>query len=167
MRFTKLLGTALVAGAVVIGAAAQPALADSPHFVQASAATNGSGNLVVSFKEAGLGNNQLINYTASADATALYGCINKGQNHPQARNKEAVSAPVSASGSFSSGQNGQVTASLTLSAPTVQPPLTCPDDMTVALLQVTWTNVGISDNTNNVSRSIPGTFTYSNKNVRF
>jgi hypothetical protein len=135
--------------------------------VRASAATDGSGNLVVSWKEAGLGNNQNIDYTARADATALYGCINRGQNHPQAKNKEAASGPVSASGTFNSGQNGQITASLTLSPPVVQPPLTCPDDMTVALLRVTYSNVSVADTTNNITQPISGSFTYSNTNVRF
>jgi hypothetical protein len=166
MNVKKLLAISAVAGVIMAGAAAGPAFADSPHFVQASAATDGSGNLVVSFKEAGLGNNQLINYTASADATALFGCINKGGNHPQASNKESFSGPVTATGTFSSGKNGQVTASLTISPPG-QGQLTCPDDMTVALLQVTYTNVAIGDTTNNVKASIPGTFTYTNKNVRF
>ena len=167
MRFKKLLATSAVAGVIVVGASAGAALATSPHFVSASASTDGSGNLVVSWKEAGLGNNQNINYTASADASALYGCINKGQNHPQARNKEAASGPVSASGTFNSGRNGQITASLTVAPPLTQPALTCPDDMSVALLQVTYTNVSITDTTTPVSQSISGTFTYSNKNVRF
>ena len=62
--------------------------AQSPHFLSA--------------KEAGLGNNALISYTASADATATYACINGGGNHPKATNKETVSGLVSASGTFSS-----------------------------------------------------------------
>jgi len=36
----------------------------------------------LSAKEVGLGNNALISYTASADATATYACINGGGNHP-------------------------------------------------------------------------------------
>jgi hypothetical protein len=56
----------------------------------------------LSAKEAGLGNNALISYTASADATATYVCINGGGNHPKATNKGTVSGLVSASGTFSS-----------------------------------------------------------------
>jgi hypothetical protein len=79
------------------------AFAQSAHFLSASASGPYSdGNLIVSFKEAGLCNNALISYTASADATATYACINGGGNHPKATNKETVSGPVSASGTFSS-----------------------------------------------------------------
>jgi hypothetical protein len=41
-------------------------------------------------KEAGLGDNQLVDYVASADASATYACINGGGKHPQAQNKETV-----------------------------------------------------------------------------
>ena len=60
------------------------ALAQSPHFIRASATLNNDGTLTVSWKEAGLGNNQLISYTASADATATYVCVNRGGANPSA-----------------------------------------------------------------------------------
>src|SRR5262250_71001 len=94
--------------------AAPAALAVSPHFVSASATVNADGSLTVSFKEAGLGDNVLISYTASADATATYVCVNKGGANPSAANKTTVSGPVSASGQFSSGKNGSISESLTL-----------------------------------------------------
>jgi hypothetical protein len=150
---------------VVTGALA-PAYAVSPHFVRASAAPDGNGNLVVSFKEAGLGNNQSVDYVASAQATALFGCVNKGGNHPQAKNKESFSGPVTASGTFQSGQNGQITASLTLTPPGTGQ-LECPDDMVVTLLQVTYTDVSVTDTTNDVTANVAGTFTYTNTKVRF
>jgi hypothetical protein len=85
------------------------------HFVQASAQLNSdTGQLTVSFKEAGLGESVLINYTASADATATYHCVNNGGQCPNAANKQTVQGPVSGSGAFASGKNGQVTASLTI-----------------------------------------------------
>src|SRR2546421_11818935 len=84
MNIKKLVVISAVAGDVLAGASA-PAFANSPHFVNASASLNANHELVVSFKEAGLGN-EVTNITASASATALWGCINCGQNHPQARN---------------------------------------------------------------------------------
>jgi hypothetical protein len=140
--------------AVAITAVAGAAYATSPHFVSASDAINDLGDLVVSFKEAGLGTNQLIAYTAAADGTAQYACINKGGNHPQASNKETVSGPVSATGAFSSGKNGQVTASLT-----VDPPgpgnFSCPSGQSFVLASVSYTDVSITDTTNGVSESLP------------
>jgi hypothetical protein len=44
----------------------------SPHFVSASVS---GANVVVSFKDAELGDNQLITYEATADATATYVCL--------------------------------------------------------------------------------------------
>ena len=109
-----LLVVPLAVAALVIWAPA--AFATSPHFVSASARVSDT-NLVVSFKEAGLGSNQLINYTANADASATYVCVNKGGANPSAQNKTTVQGPVSANGAFDSGKNGNVTASLTLGPP--------------------------------------------------
>ena len=94
----------------------QPAQAVSPHFIFATGEVSGA-NLVVEFKEAGLGTNQQITYMATADGTATYVCVNGGNKNPSASNKTTVSGPVSATGTFSSGKNGQVTASLTLNPP--------------------------------------------------
>lgn len=142
----------------ILALSAQAAFADSPHFISASASgPNSAGNLIVSFKEAGLGNNQLITYVANADATATYACINGGGNHPKATNKEAVSGPVSATGTFSSGKNGTISQSLTLSPPSAGS-FACPSGQRLVLAFVSYTNVAITDTTNGVTESIPGTF---------
>jgi hypothetical protein len=135
---------------------AQQALAQNPHFVSASARLSGS-NLIVSFKEAGLGANQLINYVASADATATYVCVNRGGGNPSASNKTTVSGPVSATGTFSSGKNGQITESLTINPPGPGS-FSCPPGQSRELAQVVYTNVAITDTTNNVREPIEGTF---------
>jgi hypothetical protein len=132
--------------------AAPAALAVSPHFISASGTLNGDGSLTVKFKEAGLGTNQLINYALTADATATYVCVNKGGANPSASNKTTVSGPVSATGSFSSGKNGNVTASLTVSPPPSD--ITCPPGQSLQLASVSYTNVVLTDTTNNVSISL-------------
>jgi hypothetical protein len=141
--------------------AAPAALADSPHFVAAGGTVNGDGSLTVNFKEAGLGDNQLINYTASANATATYVCVNKGGGNPSAANKTTVSGPVSASGSFNSGKNGNITASLTLGPPAAPPPsdFACPPGQKgPQLAQVSYTGVSLTDTTNGIPAPISGTF---------
>lgn len=147
------------AGAAIImfGLLAQSVFAANPHFVSASANLASNGNLIVQFKEAGLGNNQNINEVASADSTAEYACINKGGKHPQATNKETVSGPVTASGNFSSGRNGQINGSLTLTPPGPGS-FSCPNGQKLVLASVSYTNVTITDTTNNVSANIAGTF---------
>jgi hypothetical protein len=129
--------------------AAAPALAVSPHFISASGTLNANGSLTVKYKEAGLGTNQLINYTLTADATATYVCVNRGGANPSAQNKTTVSGPVSASGSFSSGKNGNVTASLTVSPPPSD--ISCPPGQTLELASVSYTNVTLTDTTNGIS----------------
>lgn len=150
------MAATLISTLAVLSITALPSLAANPHFVSASASLSGK-NLVVSFKEAGLGDNQLISYLATANATAQYACFNGGGKHPQATNKEQVSGPVSAGGTFSSGKNGQISESLTI-APPGPGSFSCPNGQRLVLTYVAYTNVQIADTTNNVVRQIPGTF---------
>jgi hypothetical protein len=148
----RILATAVMACALV-GLMSTAAVAVSPHFIFANGSLNNDGSLTVDFKEAGLGTNQLIDYSLTADATVTYVCVNKGGKNPSAQNKTTVSGPVSATGSFSSGKNGNVTASLT-----VDPPgpgdFSCPGGQSLQIAQVSYTNVVLTDTTNSVSISI-------------
>jgi len=156
MRKTLLkLGVALSTVLVILALGVSVALADSPHFNKASANLSG-GNLVVSFKESGLGNNQLITYVANADGTATYVCVNHGGGNPSASNKTTVAGPVSATGTFSSGKNGTISQSLTLSPPFKD--IGCPNGQTQQLAEASYTNVSITDTTNSVTESFSGTF---------
>lgn len=152
------LSSALSALVLVAWLGAGSALADSPHFNSSSVSgVNSSGNLVVSFKESGLGNNALITYVASADGVATYACINGGGNHPSASNKETVSGPVTASGTFSSGKNGTISQSLTLSPPSAGS-FSCPNGQKLVLAFVSYSNVALADTTNHVTVTFTGTF---------
>jgi len=156
MRRFAMLTICLLALATFLVTAAQ---AQSPHFIKTSASVQNNGNLTVSFKEAGLGSNVNIDYLASANGSATYGCINGGGNHPKATNKETVNGPVSAGGTFSSGQNGTISQSLTI-APPGPGNFSCPGGQTLLLGTVSYSNVSISDNTNSVSEVVgTGTFT--------
>jgi hypothetical protein len=130
------------------------ALAASPHFISAAGSIDqATGVLTCSWKEAGLGNNQLIDYRCSASATATYVCVNRGGANPSAANKTTITAPVSQTGTFSSGKNGQITASLL-----VQPPgsgsFSCPSGQSLELAQVSYSGVLLEDLTNGVSESL-------------
>ena len=151
------LSAMLVAALLTLALSVSAVFAVSPHFISASANLSGA-NLTVSFKEAGLGTNQLITYVASADATAVYVCVNNGGGNPSAKNKTQVSGPVSASGTFSSGKNGNVNASLTLNPPSAGS-FSCPSGQDLELASVSYTNVAISDTTNGITEPIAGTFT--------
>jgi hypothetical protein len=124
------------------------ALADSPHFISASSSLSGS-SLVCTFKEAGLGNLGFTNIkeTCSATATATYVCVNNGGNHPQAANKETITAPVTGGGNFPI-RNGQTTGTITVAAPGPGS-FSCPGGQTLALASVTYSNVQICDQLGN------------------
>src|SRR6266542_4318585 len=117
------------------------------HFFFANSSVADSGALVVNWDEAGLGQ-QTVNYTLAADATAIYACINGGDNHPKAANKETVQGQVSAGGTFTP-ENGRVQASLT-GGPLSAGGFTCPSGQRLVLAQVTYTNSVLTDTTNNV-----------------
>jgi hypothetical protein len=156
----KLLIVAVTTAAVV-AFSATAAFAQNPHFLRSSAGVDNSGNLVGSFRIAGLGNNETITVTLSADATAQYACFNNGGKHPSATNKETVTAPVSASGEFTSGKNGSVTG--TLSTPPPGPgDFTCPPGQTMVFTFVEYDNVSITADTAEgmISADVPGTFTF-------
>ena len=158
MKRMIVVSTILLAFATTFTAA--PAFAQSPHFVSTSGAAGANGELVVSFKEAGLGNGQTIDYSLSANASATYGCVNGGGNHPKATNKETVSGPVGASGSFTASRNGNISQSLTLIPPGPGSSFSCPGGQTLELGTVSYSDVEITDITNNISQAVgTGTFT--------
>jgi hypothetical protein len=126
----------LTAGAIGVPVA----WAGSPHFITVSASRAGN-SLTISGKEAGLGDEEQVNIVVSATAQ----CINGGGRHPKAENKESVSA-----GENVPVQNGKANFSLTVTA-TFQP--SCAPPMTLA-----FTNVTVTDTTNNVSANLTGTF---------
>ena len=143
-----------IAAVLAVGLFAQAAIAANPHFVRASATREGN-SLVVSFKEAGLGNNQTVTIQASASFTRTDSCVNKGGNVPSDPKKTVTQGTTSKSGSFTSDKNGSITGSLTLTTSTT---LQCPPGQRATLLSLSFSNVKVTDLTNNVSRSISGTF---------
>ena len=119
------------------------------HFLQCSKSQNGN-NLVISFREAGLGNGD-ITISASATAVANYACYNNGGKNPSAANKRTISQQVTVSSVFSP-KNGSVRGSLTLTPPGPGD-FSCPNGQTLRLDSVSYTDVTITDENNNVSCS--------------
>lgn len=156
MRTKKGIGVSLITLLVML-MAVSPVFAASPHFINSGASLTTSGNLVVSWKEAGLGNDVLISYVASADGSATYACINGGNKHPQASNKMTVDGPVSAAGTFSSGKNGGINGSLTLNPPSAGG-FSCPSGQRLVLASVSYSNVSLTDLTDGITLDIPGVF---------
>jgi hypothetical protein len=138
--------------AATLGFMAQAASATSgAHFFSATASVNNSGALVVSFDEAGVGQ-QTVDESLSANGSALYACINGGGNHPKAANKQLSNGPISASGTFAPTKNGRVTGSLSGGPPGST--LTCPSGQTFVLACVKYTDIVLTDTTNGVTADI-------------
>jgi hypothetical protein len=142
----------LVTATAAIGFMAQTASATSgAHFFSATASVDDNGALSVVWDEAGVGQQQ-VNYTLNATGSATYACINGGGNHPKATNKETVSAPIVATGTFNP-TNGRVHGSF--SAGPVSPgSFTCPSGQTLVLACVSYTGISLTDTTNGVTENI-------------
>lgn len=134
---------------------AVPAYADSPHFIKASASINGSGDLVCSFKEAGLGTTVTTEHVScSADATAVYQCFNNGGKHPRAGNKETVGGPVSGGGDFPV-RNGSATGTIIV-APPGPGDFACPSGQDLFLQSVSYTHILLTGSGDETA-PVPGT----------
>jgi hypothetical protein len=121
---------------------AAPAAAGNAHFVDDTVQAAREGDaLTVTGKIAGLGDEPQVHVVLTATAS----CINPGGQHPQAGNKETVTAE----GDFPV-QNGRAEFSLTVVA-VFQP--SCSPPMSVA-----FTDVTVSDVTSGISLGLPGVF---------
>jgi hypothetical protein len=139
-------------GVLALGATA--ALADSPHFLKATASVDASGNLLCTFKEAGLGNTvTTTNITCSANATAVYACINGGGNHPKAANKETVNGPVSGGGAFPV-RNGQTTGTISVGPPSAGD-FSCPSGQDLVLASVCYADVTLTGEGGDTATATP------------
>jgi hypothetical protein len=151
MKVIKSLAVAAIALVVAL-VVAGPASAVAAKFHSATGSVANNGALVVSFDERGLGN-ETINYLLTADATALYACINGGGKHPQAANKESFEDQVSG-GTSADPKNGRVVADIT-AGPLLAPTFQCPRGQGRVLAAVTYTNIVLTDVTNGTWVSVP------------
>jgi hypothetical protein len=149
-----LVAIAVVASASLFWTVAASATSGA-HFFSASGSVNDAGALVVSWDEAGVGQLQ-VNYVLHADSTAVYACINGGGNHPKASNKATVSGPLTSPSTGFLPQNGRVRGSISV-GPISAGSFSCPSGQTLVLASVSYTNIVLTDTTNNVSTSVPDT----------
>ena len=133
-------------------ALAAPPQTSGAHFKTATGSVNASGALVVSFDEAGVGTSS-ITYSLNADATAVYACINGGNNNPKAANKETINGDVTGGATFEP-KHGRVTGSVS-AGPISAGSFSCPSGQRLVLASVSYTNIVLTDTTNDVSIAVP------------
>ncbi len=154
----KLLPLAAAAAAAIsLAVSSTPASATSgAHFFKDTGASiNDNGALVVTIDEAGVGQSQ-VNYTLTANATAVWACLNGGGNHPKAANKETVSGQVSTAASFSP-INGRVMATMPPTGPLSPGAFSCPSGQTLVLASASYSDITLTDTTNGVTDNLGST----------
>jgi hypothetical protein len=128
--------------------------ADSPRFSRVSSSTDSSGNLLVSFRETGLGNTpNPVNYSLTGTASATYVCINGGGNHPKATNKATINSTFSVGAQFLP-ENGVVEATIESDVPGAGS-FSCPGGQRLELSCVTYSDILITDTDHDVSTDAP------------
>jgi hypothetical protein len=165
LRFTLVV---LGVGAAFLTFGVVGALAGFPHFTKvttsistsstgASASTTTAGAdptqafLNVSFQLAGVGANEGTVVQVTADASALYACINNGGRNPKAMNKRTIGAAVSAEGTFTSDRNGSFSGTLTTGPAPGPGDFTCSSGQTLVFASVTFSHIVITDVTDGIS----------------
>jgi hypothetical protein len=122
-----------------------PTIGNGAHFLFATSSVTAGGDLVINFKEAGLGNiDESVPIRVTGTASATYQWFNHGGNRPQGV-PFSVSEAIDVTLSFPV-QNGQVTGTFTIAAP--PPPadfLTHPHaDSWIAKFTVSYTNIALT-----------------------
>jgi hypothetical protein len=128
--------TGLITAGWLIACLTGLSYAGNPHFVEVTVSCDAN-SLTVEGKEAGLGDEPQVHIVITATAS----CINPGNHHPQAANKESVSA----AGDFPV-QNGRAMFTLTAFAdfqPECSPPMT-----------VVFDDIVVTDETSGISRHV-------------
>jgi hypothetical protein len=160
----------MAAAAAVIAGLASPAYANFPHFRDASvslasstAASAGLSatstasdptelpDLLYVWTEVGIGKPDVV-YTLETVATATFGCINSGSNHPKASNKVTITQPLKTTVDLPADKNGQISGNVVLDTGSVSPgDFSCPTGQTLVALSATFANNKITDTTNGVT----------------
>lgn len=159
---TRQFAALALAGVLALGfgiAPAAEAAGGNPHFLasKTSDSVDSAGNLAVSFKEAGLASGSVETIHVDATAIANWFCVNGGAHNPAATNKRTASSQVTASGTFTADQNGNVTGTLTAPQGGLQAPsdFSCPGGQSLKLGSVSYTSVSITDDTSGASLALP------------
>jgi hypothetical protein len=129
----------------------------APHFIgSAKASIDSLGALTVSWKEAGLGDSVNVDYTMTADASGQFQWFNHGGNKPQGQPFQFGPTTLQADGTFASGKNGNITASLTIAAPgPTEDVLDAGTSSNWVLKEtVTYSNITLTDTTNGIPATV-------------
>jgi|SRR4029453_17770042 hypothetical protein len=117
--------------------------AQNAHFMRCDSSVESSGDLSVSFRIAGLGAGASDTITASTTATSTWGCLNGGQQCPNAANKFTETEQISGQLTVTAGHNGSASGTIHL-GPT-RPDNFCPHGQKMVLISVTYGDVTLTN----------------------
>ena len=117
--------------------------AANAHFMSCSSSTDNNGSLSVSFRIAGLGAGASDTITAHTTATSTWGCLNHGEQCPNAANKFTHSEDITGQLTVTAGHNGSASGTITLSP--AQPANFCPHGQQMVLIWVTYGDVTLTN----------------------
>lgn len=159
----KSIVTAVAAAACATALAATPALASgSPHFIKNLTKVTDADltSVTVAFKEAGLESGAVETITVTAHLDATYQCVNRGGHNPDDPKKTVISGDYSKSGEFTAAKNGNVTGSLTVTAPAPRTVLDCPSGQIPVHTVSTWSDISVTDEDTQATITVPGTYSF-------
>jgi hypothetical protein len=133
----------LICTMIALGFMAITVLAQNAHFMRCSSSVDSSGNLSVSFRIAGLGSGASDTITASTTATSTWGCLNGGQQCPNAANKFTTSENITGQLTVTAGHNGSASGTITLGPQ--KPSNFCPNGQKMVLISVTYSDVTLTN----------------------
>lgn len=135
--------------AISLAFAAAGASAASPHFVKPpTAMLDASGDYVVSFKEAGLGNTPVTYLLTAQNTTFTFQCFNPAGNKPQGSPNGQSFSNTSTTTTLTP-RNGQITGSIMMTPETGS--ASCQGNaMKLCLVAVSYSGMQFSDYTNQV-----------------
>ncbi|MEU4449921.1 hypothetical protein AB0F44_01260 [Nocardioides sp. NPDC023903] len=155
--------TTIAATACATALAAAPAFASgSPHFIKNLTKVTDAdpSSVTVAFKEAGLESGSVETITVTAHLDATYQCVNRGGHNPDDPKKTVISGDYSKSGEFKAARNGNVTGSLTVTAPAPSTVLDCPNGQKAVHTVSTWSSISVTDEDSLATITVPGTFSF-------
>jgi hypothetical protein len=147
MKHSSILILTMIA---LLGCMATTMRADSPHFVRGPTANydSSTGDLCVSFKEAGLGNSPITYTITAGTATFTFQCFTRHGNEPQG-DPNNVSFSDQSNQTTLTPHNGQITGSLCLMPE--QDGAGCQGNgLVLKLIAASYLDVTFCDSTNNV-----------------
>lgn len=116
-------------------------------------------DLLFTFTLVGLGSSEGTVEGTVGSATAEFGCVNNGNNRPQASNKTQVTLPLSASGTFASDRNGRIVGEILVdTAPLEGGTLSCPAGQTLVAISLNLEDLAVTEVATGATMSTPSVF---------